>query len=245
MKAYNKVMYSKKLALLYDRLMGDYSSISEVTKKLVWTYLPKQSSILEIGCGTGNMLSLFKDDYILSGLDNAPAMLKIGKQKVPQATFFQADMTSFDLNQRFDGILCIFDTINHLDSISQIRKMLKRVKKHLNKNGIFIVDMNTPVRMERLAQLGAYIGKLDKQTLEKTVIVKKGKNRYAVQFEIFENVCSKSVSYFTESVPETVYDAQVMQELLQQYFVVKGKLDPIRKRISSKTGRIFFVCQKK
>lgn len=126
--SYNeRTMYSNKLSSLYDQLMGDYSSITELTKKLVTTYLPPQASILELGCGTGNILELFKDNYILSGLDNAPGMLEIAKQKVPQARFYQADMTSFDLRQAYDGILCIFDTINHLNGLTQIHRTLKQV----------------------------------------------------------------------------------------------------------------------
>lgn len=104
--------------------------------------------------------------------------------------------------------------------------------------------MNTPARMERLVTMDAHVGKLDKETVTKTKITKRGKNRYAVEFEVYENVCNGSVSYFQEDVLETVYGVDEFKTYLQQYFTVKKMIDPIRKKITSQTGRIFFVCKK-
>lgn len=237
-------MYSRKLSLLYDQLMGDYSSITGLTKKLVTTYLPPHASILELGCGTGNVLELFKGSYKLSGLDNAEGMLEQAGAKVPQAALYLGDMRTFALPEIYDCILCIFDTINHLQSPAEITQTLRRVSKHLKPHGLFIVDMNTPVRMERLTSMSAHVGKLNKNTVTKTKITKRGKDRYAVEFEIFEDVCKNSVSYFHEDVQERVYTTKDFTHLLEPYFTVKKMIDPIRKRITSQTGRIFFVCEK-
>lgn len=238
-------MYSSTFAQYYDILMGDYSSISDTTKQLVTTYLPEHASILELGCGTGNMLKVLSPQYRLTGLDNSSAMLAIAHQKVPSATLIKEDMTSFRLSTTFDGIICIFDTINHLSPFSKWKKLFSRTSSHLNNGGIFIFDMNTKRRLDRLSATEAYVGKLNKETLLRMKITNKGSQNYIHSFHIYENICSENVKYAEETVEESAYPTEKVIHALSDSFTIEKMVDPIRKRITSNTGRIFFVCRKK
>lgn len=59
-------------------------------------------------------------------------------------------MANFELDKKFDVILCIFDSINHLVDFEQWELTFDSVKAHLNDDGVFIVDINTVYKMERI-----------------------------------------------------------------------------------------------
>lgn len=238
-------MYSTAFSRYYDQLMGDYSTIVNTTKLLVTQYLPRGSSLLELGCGTGNILNIFKDTYTLSGLDNSRGMLELAEKKVPDATYYQGDMTSFRQDIQYDGILCIFDTINHLSKLKEWQRLLMTVHKHLKPGGIFIFDMNTKKRLDRLSLIDPYVGKLDRHTLTCVKIIDLKKNAYDIKFQIFEDIHKDTVVYTEEIVRETAFPTEEIKDLLLQQFTLEKMVDPIRKRITVNTGRIFFVCRRK
>lgn len=70
-------------------------------------------------------------------------MIKVGQGKLPDTKFHTADMTAFKLSEKFDVILCIFDSVNHLLTFDQWEALFDRAKEHLSAGGVFIVDMNT------------------------------------------------------------------------------------------------------
>ena len=85
---------------------------------LVRQYHPKAKQLLELGCGTGTMLSHLSGKYSCTGIDNSREMLKIAKRKAPYAEVFEGDITDFELDTTFDAVICPFDTINHLTTFN-------------------------------------------------------------------------------------------------------------------------------
>src|SRR5262249_33665159 len=64
-------------------------------------------SVLDIGCGSAEPIGRFVIDggYAVTGIDAAPAMIEICKQRFPNARWFVADMRTLALGQRFDGLI--------------------------------------------------------------------------------------------------------------------------------------------
>lgn len=57
--------------------------------------LPLNSTVLELGCGPGNVIRYFlnkRPDLMLTGIDLAPAMLKRAKEINPEAMFQLMDI---------------------------------------------------------------------------------------------------------------------------------------------------------
>jgi ubiquinone/menaquinone biosynthesis C-methylase UbiE len=238
-------MYSAAFATYYDQLMGDTTTITSTTERLVTRYIPKKGRILELGCGTGTILKTLSNSYTVSGIDHAEGMLAIARKKIPHATLYHKDIRSFQLPESFDGIICIFDTLNHLTSISDWEKVFRRVSNHLKKDGIFIFDCNTPKRMETIAALPPHVTKLNNDTL---VCVKVSRERpylYNGRFQIFQRIHDEKIEYIEENVRELVQPSQKIEVMLSQYFTLLKKVDPIRSRVTSQSGRVFFVCRKK
>ena len=104
-------------------------------------------SILDIACGTGRLLSHFKRcGCSVCGVDVSAAMAGRAKQQSIPVTV--ADMRSFDLDDRFDLVLCTFDSLNYLSELEDLSRTFRVVTNHLNHGGWFILDMITPYKID-------------------------------------------------------------------------------------------------
>ncbi len=107
-------------------------------------YEQDPENILELACGTANVATLLsKQGFSVDASDLAPEMLKIAAEKEFAPRLFLADMTDEITTGSYDLIICLFDSVNYLQDVSQVRKMLKNSYKALNKNGLFIFDTVT------------------------------------------------------------------------------------------------------
>jgi hypothetical protein len=113
-------------------------------------HLPAAGSLLELGCGSGSILAGLTELTTLVGLDRSPQMLATARRKVPSARLIDGDMTDFDLGERFDIIICVFDTLNHLVDFADWRRLFGRVRAHLRDGGLFVFDVNTIGQLRRL-----------------------------------------------------------------------------------------------
>lgn len=118
----------------------------ETIKKIITSDKKKSGSILDIGCASGDFLTLFKDkpEYSLHGFDFSKKLIKLAKKKLPEANFRVDNILSPKINKKFDycvslGVLNIFD-----DFKKPLQNMIKLVKKngllfiftHINLNNI-------------------------------------------------------------------------------------------------------------
>jgi SAM-dependent methyltransferase len=133
----------------YDAVMGDRARVAEHLRKLIRAAKPNTTNVLELGCGTGSILRYLQHNYEVSGLDTSSRMLSIARHKVPRAKLFRQDMVDFHIDDRFDVICCVFDSINHVWRFSDWKRVFARVRRHLSPGGCFIFDINTQQKLER------------------------------------------------------------------------------------------------
>ncbi len=132
----------KQLARVYHEMyksIFDYSKEFKLYHKLLKKY--KAGKILEVGCGSGNLATLFLDagyDYI--GFDLSSEMLEIAQEVEPRAKFIQGDMRNLSLDNTFDSILITGRSFTYLTSNRDVMDTLSAIHKHLNKNGLLIFD---------------------------------------------------------------------------------------------------------
>ena len=132
-------MIYDKFSRFYDLVMGDRSDAARYVTDLIARYNPKTKKVLEIACGTGSILGLLSESYEVTGLDRSGAMLAVARKKLPHVRFFRQDMTRFRIAARFDAIICVFDSINHLLRPAHWWKVFYRVARHLHNDGVFIL----------------------------------------------------------------------------------------------------------
>jgi len=106
----------------------------------------KETSVLDVGCGTGELLNMFKADKRV-GIDNSETMIEIARDSAPNCDFLVHDMTDFDLEETFDLIMATADVLNYVSDIEELKSVLLSVKKHMNKQSVFIFDMHSEFKI--------------------------------------------------------------------------------------------------
>ena len=156
-------------ARFYDGLMRD--PLANVARVLGYRerYMPDADSLLELGCGSGSILAGLHQLDRLVGLDRSPQMLATARAKVPRARFVQADMTTFELDERFDIVICVFDTLNHLVSLGGWRALFERARAHLCAGGLFVFDVNTVGQLRRLGDAPPWVSEVNGATVTQYV----------------------------------------------------------------------------
>lgn len=142
----------QNIASFYDSFQGSARAKNylKLIKKQAGLEHIKGLEILEVACGTGEILKLLSDQNKTFGIDISPEMIKLARQKDKNSTYQIGDMRSFDLDKKFDLILCPYDSINHLLNFSDWEKTFASIKKHLKDEGIFIFDYNTPEKFRKI-----------------------------------------------------------------------------------------------
>ena len=109
------------------------------------------SPIVEFGCGTGRLLvPLAEAGYTITGIDIAPTMIEIARDKVAEAgveervTLLQDDIRSLDLPQRFRFGLCALNTLMHIPSLNEQLNTLRAARRHIQSGGLFVFDVLNP-----------------------------------------------------------------------------------------------------
>jgi SAM-dependent methyltransferase len=238
--------YYDQYAQFYD---NDGNSTDNIAKaKLLGNIIqrlnPAAKSILEIACGTGNVLQQLSNRYEVAGLDLSPKMLEVARAKLTNVPFYEGDMTNFELGTKFDVILCIFDSINHLVEFDQWESTFDRVKAHLNDGGVFIVDINTVYKMEKFAAFRP-IYNLVKSNYHLINIEKKRDGLYSWNIDVFAPTDKDTDTYKLSrtSIPISGYPYEQIELSLKERFGRVELSTPDNKTINDTTDRIYFSCK--
>lgn len=141
-------------ARVYDQLMDDrlFSKWKDYTMK----YLPeKDSEILELACGNGELAILLKQKgYDIHGLDLSEEMLTIAKSKQEEAgisfPLIHADMRNLSDFASYDGVISFCDSLCYLPNPEDLQLVFNQVYEHLNDEGIFLFDVFTTDYIKKL-----------------------------------------------------------------------------------------------
>lgn len=133
-------------ANIYDGLNTFLSDLQFYKK---WMPKNKDAKILELCCGTGRLtLPIAQDGYNIYGVDFTSSMLEQAKAKASEAgleiDFIEADIRTLNLQEKFDLIFIPFNSIHHLYKNDDLFAVLRNVRNHLKKDGLFLLDCFNP-----------------------------------------------------------------------------------------------------
>ncbi|MGL4362584.1 MAG: class I SAM-dependent DNA methyltransferase [Cellulosilyticaceae bacterium] len=137
-------------AMVYDNFMEEtpYERWFEFIEKTIQANGVNPKIVCDLGCGTGVMCEMFEDKgYEVIGIDGSYEMLMIARERMMEENrdilYLQQDMSEFELYGTVDIITSTCDCINYLPTKEKVLSMFKWVNNYLEKDGLFIFDLNT------------------------------------------------------------------------------------------------------
>ena len=127
-----------------------YDSFSRETGDFEF-YLPllmSASSVLDVGCGTGELLRLAREaghNGRLCGLDPASAMLDLARRKRTDIEWILGDLASVKLHQEFDLVVITGHAFQVLVEDDQLRESLAAIRSALSAEGRFVFETRNPL----------------------------------------------------------------------------------------------------
>jgi len=99
------------------------------------------NSILEIGCGTGQLAKRFlRDGYSYTGIDVSAPMLEYARKALPSHHFHQMDMRDINLPAKFDAVIITARSISYILSNADVIATFRSVKNVVKDGGVLIFD---------------------------------------------------------------------------------------------------------
>lgn len=119
--------------------------------------LSSGSLILDVGCGTGKYVKIFKGKFF--GIDLNPEYIEYAKEHYSQGNFSVGDATDLEFSDNtFDFVFC--NSILHHLSDEKVEKTIIEMKRVCKENGrILIIDAVYP---RKINFLGYFLFKLDR-----------------------------------------------------------------------------------
>lgn len=149
------------IAGVYDKLNKDidYSAWADFFEKCFAQQGKKPEIILDLACGTGRMTrELAARGYDMIGVDGSVDMLGEAYSGGAENTLYLLqDMREFELYGTVGATVCCLDSLNYLLDIKELEKTFSLVHNYSDPDALFIFDMNTPYKFERVYGDNAYI----------------------------------------------------------------------------------------
>jgi len=194
-----KKIFEEKLLTIVKRNYEDIAEEFDQTRKnLVWPELLKfcelvreNDLVLDVGCGNGRLLNVFKNKKInYIGIDNSASLIKLAKNNYfnSNCKFLVGNILDLDkvVAGQFDFIFCIA-VLHHIPGQELQVKALKQLRKKLNKDGRIVVSVwNFWTRKKFL-----------KMIFKNFLLKVRGKNSYAFNDLVFNwrNMADKKRYY--------------------------------------------------
>jgi SAM-dependent methyltransferase len=230
-------------ARFYDALMDDPSSRSGRVADCIRRYMPGAKSILELGCGTGAVLAGLDPPFSVAGIDLSPQMLEVARWRIPRARLLEANMTDFSLDERFDVVICVFDTLNHVESFEGWRAVFDRVHRHLVEGGLFIFDINPIGRLRALSESPPWVHDFDRNVVIIAVELD-GASMSTWDIRVFERLHDGRFELHHERIRELGVPLADVKDALATGYELLEEDDPDGNAPSDSSQRAYFVYRR-
>jgi len=183
--------YGLKKENVYGHLRR-YKFITSSIKK--YSNTKKKTTVLDIGCGTGEMITLpiAEEGYNVTGIDIDEKSIKKAKEKniYSNTSFICGDLKNNLPEKKFDIIICS-EVLEHLTNPGETLNELRRLMK---KDSLLIITIPNgygPFEIEK-----TFLDKSGLRTLGKKIFRKGGKTSDN-KITMTENLESRHIQFFT------------------------------------------------
>jgi SAM-dependent methyltransferase len=229
------------LAPYYDLILGDRTwSVARVLDQ-IGRFRPGARSLLELGCGTGSVLVGLASVGERAGLDCSAEMLALARAKLPGVRLLEGDMADFDLGERFEVVICVLDTLNHLDDFPRWSQVFARVRDHLVDGGLFLFDVIPPGPFRAVAAETPWTREFGGRTVTVDVTCSpEGRSVWDIAVEVPDG--SGRIQQHS-TVVELGVALDRVAAALAPYFEVLEQVDPDGDLPDDDSDRVYFACR--
>lgn len=239
-------------AYVYDRLMNDvdYKARTEYLLGLFKKYGKTPTLLLDLACGTGgfsNQMSLKGIEVI--GVDISEDMLGVARENSyslgTDVLYLCQDACELDLFGTIDGAICCMDSLNHITDIKKLDKAIENVSLFLEKDCLFIFDVNTPYKHKNILADNTFIIEEENifcawqnEYIEKDSLTNIKLDFFVEQDEVYER--------YSEEFFEKAYELNEIEEIVKKHhFDIIGIFDDMSENpLKSDSERAIFVLKK-
>ncbi|MGG4264311.1 class I SAM-dependent DNA methyltransferase [Peribacillus simplex] len=150
-------MTYERFAYVYDELMKDapYEKWLMILTAKLEQYGICGRKVLDLACGTGEMtVELAQHGFEVTGVDLSDEMLLVAHEKAVRLglsiPLFQQNMAELEGLGQFDCVTIFCDSLNYLRDEADIVKTFSRVHEHLKDGGLFLFDIHSIYKMEKI-----------------------------------------------------------------------------------------------
>ena len=198
------------LSRYYDELLQDEEALS------LWlSHIENEPfhEVLELASGSGVMAGILKKKgYEVIASDISKEMKEVSKDNF-DGDYLILDMTDYELDKKFDLILCICDSINYLEE-NELENFFACANKHLKDNGRLIFDMHHQERLNEFKEQyieEGYVGDVAYQ--------------WTIMADEYEDLINEHFTFYTkdgmlqENHTQHVFRPEIVLNEMNKYFV--------------------------
>jgi SAM-dependent methyltransferase len=232
------------LAPHYDVVTGDPVREAALVRGIIERRHSRAATLLDVACGTGAITAVLASKYQVSGLDSSPGMLVVARAKLPGTPLYLADMARFELDARFDAIVCTYQGVNHLLGWPAWDSFFGCVHDHLNPGGLFVFDIATITYLMTMASIPRIVQPFgDNFLLIRVSMIDDRIFRW--QVEVFELQPDGRYRLLTETVSMRSFGIDQIRAALRPRFADLETIDGVGRPVTDdRPGRIWFSCLK-
>jgi SAM-dependent methyltransferase len=138
----------------YNKIASFYDDMTRFTERLdteqhilqQWVDSYQISSAVDVACGTGlHAIALARLGVVTTGADVSENMLTTARAHAKNhnvhINWVQQPMQSVELDQTFDAVFCLGNSLPHLKDPNELDQTLGHFKKLLNPAGIIVIQL--------------------------------------------------------------------------------------------------------
>lgn len=206
--------YDELTANIDYKRRGEY--FHEIIKKFKST---KDNILLDLACGTGSISEVMAGlGYDVVGVDNSDEMLGMAIEKKFDSglniQYLCQDMRKLDMFGTIDITICALDSINHLSSLNDVRKVFEGVAFFSELNGLFIFDVNTLYKHRQVLANNTFTYETDNVYCVWENTLDPDTDEVRMNLEFFEREDNGMWSRSSDGFSEKAYSEDEIEKLL-------------------------------
>lgn len=208
--------------------------------------------LLDLACGTGSLSEEFaRRGWDVIGVDNSEEMLSEALDKKYDSglpiQYLRQDMRRLDLYGTIAVTVCALDSLNHLRSAADVRRVMERVNLFSEAGALFLFDLNTEYKHREILADQCFVYELPDAVCVWQNHLRETVPEYPVtiRLDFFAHTEGRRYVRSTEEFTERIWPPETVRRLLSETgFTLLEVLDGDNyEPPTSQTQRLLYIAR--